>query len=256
MIANRIFAQNASFGNTFIHTSAEMVVHNVQHNFQNGSAGVLPGIIGTERTSPQGYLGFAGTGSWIGASSSAYVDGYVKSYLSTAFTFPIGDNGKYRPAAVSAASLTNPANAAYYATSGTLAVTSSLKGGNEPKLPSGGTYATDLIESGLMSIDNVEYWDINGDTSAKITLTWDVNSSINTLTGGDLTRLTIVGWDGLKWVSIPSTYDANNILGGSSTTTAGSITTNASIIPNTYDVYTLGVVFVCNAGSAAPILFK
>ncbi len=241
-------AQSSSFGNTFVPAGGETAVHNNQHDFQVGGTGVLPGLVGTERTSPMGYLSFVGTATWINASNSAHVDGYVRSYKTSSFIFPIGDNGVYRPAGVSVASFTAPTDAAYFAVNPTNAITTSLKGGNEPALPSGGPFNTSSLGTGISAIDNLEYWDINGTTPAKITLTWNTTSAVGTLTGNSLANLTIVGWDGSKWVEVPSTFDATSVLGGSSTLTAGSITTDATITPNSYSVYTLG--------SAAPASVK
>jgi hypothetical protein len=250
--------QSGSFGNTFIFSGAEMGIIGIQHNFQNGGSGVLSGIVGTERTSAQGYLGFSGAASWTGAADNAHVDGYVKTYLTTAFTFPIGDNAKYRPAAVSIASVASPADAAYFGVDASSAITSSLKGGNEPILPTGGAFSTTSKDANINAVDNIEYWDINGSTAAKITLTWDANSAVGTLTSNTLSNLSIVGWDGTKWVKIPSTVDGTALLGGSSSLTAGSITTDATIVPNTYNVYTLGSATVtpvsCVIGSASPTL--
>jgi hypothetical protein len=236
------FGQSGSFGNTFVFGGAEMGIISVQHNFQNGGSGVLAGIVGTERTSAQGYLSFSGAASWAGAADNAHVDGYVKTYMTTAFTFPIGDNATYRPAAVSTASFASPADAAYFGVNASTAITSSLKGGNEPILPTGGVFNTSSKDATISVVDNVEYWDINGSSAAKITLTWNGNSGVSALTGGDLSLLTIVGWDGTKWVKIPSTSDATSLLGGASTASAGSITTTASLVPNTYNVYTLGSI--------------
>lgn len=245
-ISNTIYSQSSSFGNTYIFNNGEMGIVDIQHNFFNGGSGIQPGIVGTDRTLTQGFMSFVGTASWTGASDSAFVDGYVKSYKSTAFTFPIGDNNKYRPAAVSTASLANPSNAAYYGVSATNAITSRLRGGNEPLLPAGGPYNTALMGVGVGSVDNVEYWDINGATSAKITLTWDVTSAITSLSA-----LSILGWNGTLWEAIASTVDSTSLLGGSSTLTSGSITTNATLVPNTYEIYTFGTV--CNAGNSAPV---
>ncbi|GAB3028163.1 hypothetical protein [Spirosoma pulveris] len=243
------YAQSASFGNTFIGSTSEMSIVGVQHDFQNGGSGVQPGIVGTERSGPQGFLSFSAGASHINASDNAFVDGYAKTYNTTAFVFPIGDNNKYRPAAVSAASLIEPITAAYYGVSPTTAITSSLKGGNEPALPSGGPFSITAKETALLAVDGVEYWDIDGTLSTRITLTWDANSNVSTLTAGNLTSLTIAGWDGTKWVIIPSTMDATSILGSASTSTAGSITTTFSLAPNTYQVYTLASLFNCTANA-------
>lgn len=241
------FSQSSSFGNTYIFNNGEMGIVDFQHNFINGGSGIQPGVVGTDRTVTQGFISFVGTATWIGASDAAFVDGYVKTYLTTAFTFPIGDNNKYRPAAVSTATLATPANAAYYGVSAATAITSRLRGGNEPVLPASGPFNTALIGTGVGTVDNVEYWDINGAASAKITLTWDATSAITSLTS-----LSVLGWNGTQWVAIASTVDTTSLLGGSSTLSSGSITTNAALVPDTYEVYTLGTL--CNAGSLAPVL--
>ncbi len=250
-------AQQGSFGNTFIHSSGEMTLFGL-HNFQNGSAGILPGIIGSERTSPQGYLSFATGASWTGANAANHVDGYIRSYLSSSFIFPVGDNGVYQPVQLSASSPTLPSDVAYFNVSASTAITTSLKGGNEPVLPTGGAFSITSKDANVSSIDSVEYWDINGANAAKITLTWDTNSAVGTLTSNTLSNLSIVGWDGTKWVKIPSTVDTAALLGGSSSLTSGSITTDATIVPDTYNVYTLGSATAtpttCVIGAASPTL--
>ncbi len=246
-ISGSLYAQSGSFGNTYIFSGGEMAIINVQHNFLNGGSGVLPGTVGTDRIAIQGFLSFSGTASWIGASNDAFVDGYVRTYETGTFIFPIGDNNVYRPAAVSSASTTDPANAAYFGVSATSAITSSLKGGNEPVLPSSGPFDTALKADNVVAVDNLEYWDINGTAAAKISLTWVAANSYT-----NLSTITILGWNGSQWVVLPSTVDTTSILGGSSTTTAGSISTNVSLLPNTYEAYTLGVL--CAAGTTAPIL--
>ena len=237
-ISNIAYSQSSSFGNTYIFNNGEMGIVDIQHNFFKGGLGIQPGIVGTDRTSTQGFLSFVGTASWTGASDTAFVDGYVKTYMTSPFTFPIGDNGKYRPAAISNATLSNPANAAYYNVSATTAITSRLRGGNEPILPASGPFNTALKGVGVGSVDDVEYWDINGATPTKITLTWDANSVITTLSS-----LSILGWNGTHWEAIGSSVDITSLLGGTSNLISGSITTKTDLIPNKYDVYTLGTIF-------------
>ena len=104
------YGQSGSFGNTFIFGGAEMAVHGASHSFQNGGSGVQPGIVGTTRTSPQGYLSFVGAATAVDAADGAHVDGYVKKYGTTAFTFPVGSGSDLRTLAISA-----PPAAATYA---------------------------------------------------------------------------------------------------------------------------------------------
>lgn len=242
----KTFSQSSSLGSVYVSGGGEIAISG-QHNFQNGNGTLSMGILATER-SPLGLISWTSTeGSWINASNSAFVDGYARSYGSGTFTFPVGDNGVYRPVAVSTAS-NGTFTAAYYGVSGSSAITSNVAGGNHPVLPASGPFNTATKASTINIVDNVEYWDINGSVAAKITLTWNANSNVNTMTNGNLTALTIVGWNGTQWVEVPSTFDANQLLqttsatvftGSTSTPTTGSITTNAAIVPNSFTVYTL-----------------
>ncbi len=210
LASTKISAQSGSFGNTHIGASGEMSIINVQHNFNVG-VGTQPGVISTQRTSPRGYLSFVGTASHTGSSNTAYVNGYVKSYLSTPFTFPIGQGGKLRSAGISTASVATPVDAAYFAVN-----------------PTTDGYASTSVASGVTDVSSIEYWDINGSATTQITLTWDGSSGVKTPS-----NVKIVGWNGSQWVNIPAT------IGSGATVSAGSITTSSSIIPDTYTVYTL-----------------
>jgi hypothetical protein len=235
-----------SFGNTFIHENGESVVFG-EHNFDEGSYGVLPGIVGTQRRGFIGYFGFSSFSlGWKGANSSKHVDGYVKTYSSDPFTFPIGDNGVYRPIAITGASETS---AAYFAADPDITQTTDLFGVSMVGYPEGGPFPRSEKNRLVNLISSKEYWDVDGDRPTKITLTWDVNSDIGNLTNYDIQRLTIVGWNGDQWVEIPSTVDVlylsnerstPTFFGGISNLITGSITTDEEIIPNDYVVITLG----------------
>ena len=186
------WSQSGSFGNTHIGSGGEMSIIDVQHNFLNGGSGVQPGIVSTERIVPRGYLSFVGTASHTGASTTAHVDGYVRTYETSAFTFPIGHNGIYRPASVSTSSSAAPTDAAYYRTN-----------------PTTDGYSSTSVALGVTGVSTVEYYDINGTTPAQITLTWDNVSGITSVSA-----VKIVGWNGSQWVDISST-----VAGGA--TTAG-----------------------------------
>jgi hypothetical protein len=236
-------AQSASFGSSYAYGGGTTSIIG-QHDFQMGSGTISQGIIGSERPTKSSY-GFLQGASWLNANDNAFIDGYATTYGTGAFTFPIGDNGKYRPAAVSASETAAPASAAYYGADPTTAITSALQGGNEIALPTGAPFAITAKATGISAVTNKEYWDIKGTTAAKISLTWDATSAISTLTSSTLANLTIVGWNGTQWVRIPSTVDATSILGTASTITEGSITTDAAITPNTYTVYSFGATLAC-----------
>lgn len=230
----KTYAQEASQGNTTIFNGAEMTFFG-DHNFATGGGGTQPGVINTIRTTSFGILNFAPSANTAsGADDTNYVDGYVRKYGTKNFIFPVGDNRNLGPFAASG----DGTMGAYYHVDPTSAVTSMLRSGNYPVLPSGGPFPSDTFEATLAKVSTVEYWDIDGSNATPLTLTWDAGSDISTLTTSQLTNLTITGWNGTRWVAIPSTVDVTSVLGGVSALSAGSITTNAAITPNTYTAYT------------------
>ena len=227
-------AQQGSSGNTYIFGGAQMTFFGA-HDFVNGGSGALPGIIGTVRSDPNGVLNFAAATSHTGASDAAHVDGYVRKYGTSQFVFPVGDNGFYGPFAAAA----DATNGAYYHSDPTSAITDDLGGGNYPVLPAGGPFPSATFDGALQAVSTIEYWDINGTNVTAITLTWDAGSNISGLTGAQLDKLTIAGWNGSQWVPITSKVDVTSVIGGASSLTAGSITTLSPFAPNTYTAYTL-----------------
>ena len=237
---SKVYGQSASFGSTFIGSGTEVAIFG-EHSFSDNSNGTLGrGIIATDRTSVSSLYSWADGSSWKSASDAAFVDGYVRKYGGGSFIFPIGDNNKYRPARIAGMINANDiTTAAYYLADPSTRITSNIRGGDHTALPAGGVYSLSSKGADVVSVSAVEYWDIDGTVPVNITLTYDNNSSIAGLVGNNVNTLSIVGWNGSQWVKIPSTLDATSILGGTSNLTAGSITTNAKVTPNTYSVYTL-----------------
>ena len=196
-------------------------------------------VLGTARKTPA-YMSFLGSANWKGASTTSFIDGYVRSYKSGAFTFPIGDNGNYRPAAISAASLLAPADAAYFHINPSVAVTNSIFGGDEPILPATGPFSTNAKQEAIQTIDPTGYWHIQGSNPTRISLSWIASTSMASFTNNDLRNLTIIGWKNNQWVEIPSKVDVTPILGALSDFGSGSITTLADIVPTDFVVYALG----------------
>jgi len=240
---NTAQAQEGSQGNTTIFGGAEAGFFGANHSFVTGGAGTQAGIIGTIRSTPMGILSYAdGATTTSGADDANHVDGYVRKYSSTAvkFIFPVGDNNTFRPFAASPANLVT---GAYFRADPGVAITSQLGGGTYGALPGGGTFPVTAKAPGVTTVSNKGYWDIDGATASRLSLSWDnvVVDDISTLTGGDINKLTIVGWNptATRWEKIASTVDPTSLYGTASTLTRGSITSNATVIPTSYTVYGL-----------------
>jgi len=207
-------AQNAHYatGEVFIDRSGFMYI-------SNGNTLHLEGAMVTVRhtnEAQRGMLSFAGTATWQ-AGSSAFVNGFVRTNSESAFTFPIGQTS-YRPARISKSASAAPTDAAYYA----------------PAL-----HNITALDAGIGAVTN-ESWVIQGTTPAVITLSWSTDLSSF---ADDLSKLSIAGWNGAKWVKIASATDVTSpIFGSASTLTGtGSVSTVAAIVPNSYVAYTLAV---------------
>ena len=234
----RSYAQIKSYGRTIIENTGDMRVYN-DWSFRTLANNTSSGILGTERRLSKSYISFMPGSSWSGVTDKAYVDGYVRSYLSNKFVFPIGDNNQFKPAAVEKADINSPTEAAYFAASPNTATTSPYIGTISEVLPPDGPFPTNKKQNQLYQVSSKEYWDVNGSVLTRLSLSWNDKSDINRLTNGGLKNLTIVGWNGNEWEIIPSKMDAVSIFGVSSGINMGSITTNEEINLNAYSVFTL-----------------
>jgi len=195
-ISNKAYSQastSASFGNTFVHHDVEMVIHGY-HNFEVGSLQALPGIIGTERRMPRGYIGLTGNSDIAGASNEAHIDGYVRFHGEGSLTLPLGDNGIYAPLHTEQRS--GVLGACYFNANASIAVTDNLNGENYIPLPEHGPFDLQSHGPDIDFISDYEYWHIEGDADTKITLFYDYSSGLEDLASGNPQNLSIVGWNG------------------------------------------------------------
>lgn len=227
------YAQQRSLGNTYVLEGGQLSIFG-RHSFNKNANAGLSGIIGTGRSMPYGVLNFLAGSSAVGADNGAHVDGYVRKLGTSSFVFPVGDNGFYGPFAAAG----NGTTGAYYHANPAIAITSKLGGGNYPVLPANGPFSLNSKDIGIDQVSATEYWDIDGTNTTNITLTWNQSSVLSDFCS-KLDKLIIVGWNGEKWVKIPSLVDDISILGGASNFISGSIKTSSAIIPDEFSVYTL-----------------
>jgi hypothetical protein len=179
------------------------------------------GTTTTTRTKiDNGILSFSDNATWGNAKASHFVDGYVQS--NSIFVFPIGQLGIYAPMKVVPSSATNIA-AAYFR--------------EDPKS------IGNSIDNSIVILSAVEYWNVvSNDPNTKITLSWKNTSYISDITSATLSNLSIVGWNGLKWVIIPSTVDSESIEGEVSSLNSGSISSNTGLNLFNYSTFSLGSI--------------
>ncbi len=141
-----------------------------------------------------------------GASNASHIDGDIRKVGNTAFIFPVGDNGYYRPIGMSApAQATDHFTAQYFHSNPTV------------------LYPNAQRDASLDHVSGAEYWTLNrtgGTSGVNVTLSWDGNSG----TVNDLAALRVARWD----IGLGSWKDQGN--GGTTgTTSAGTVVTSAAV---------------------------
>lgn len=181
------------------------------------------GIIHTTRSNPNFLVDFLNNATYENVADDRHIDGYVAKTIRDTFAFPIGDNTEFRPVLITNLDTRLISSIACYFRGNPTVAT----------LPIGAPFETNQKEDIIQTVSNVEYWHIKGDAPVTVTLTWNLNSQINTLTKGDLKRLTVAAWNGNKWINvgvINTLGDLNN----------GRITARA-VVPDSFTVFTLAL---------------
>ncbi len=183
--------------NLTVNTSGTVILNSAIT--MTGALTFTSGIIQTTGTN---LLSLAAGATVSGASSTSYVDGPVKKIGNTAFTFPIGDNGNYKPLTITAPAVITDAFTATYLNANPSA-----------------TYDTSMKVAPVDHVSLAEYYLLDqtaGTSSVQITLSFDANSGgIN-----NLSDLIVAHWYGGQWIS-----EGNAATTG--TTSSGTIKSNS-----------------------------
>ena len=180
------------------------------------------GRIITPRNTPNVSLNLVATDLYFNDNQNRHVDGYTTYTGNEAYTFPVGDNFRYRPIAIENNASQNTTRAAYFF--------------ENPDTPSTfSSFDRNETENNLESISAIEFWDLDGNTPTRVTLSWDIVSNINNLiTNNDINELRVVGWniENDEWEDLGNTATSGS-------NDQGQITSDI-FIPNDYEVITFG----------------
>lgn len=185
------------------------------------SLGYIAGDVITPRNTPSIALEYIENAIFVLEHHTKHVDGYVSFEGTTEFKFPIGSGEKLRSLITTNSTPNTTIKGAYF--------------DENPNFPSTFPiiFDTNLSESILNYISEIEFWDFDGPDNSLITLTWDAESEIDNLVS-DLNNLRVVGWHiaDQQWKD----------LGNSNTTGTLSEGTISSIVfnPSDYEVITFG----------------
>ena len=144
-----------------------------------GNADFLDGIV--DNATGGGTITFMPQSSHSNTDDASYVSADVFKEGNEAFTYPVGDGGFYRYAAISAPSAVTDVFSGQY-----------LLEDSDPLYPH-----TSIQQSTIDFIDNTEYWVIersSGSSDVMLTLTWSTSTTPSLLTNNP-DAIRIVRWD-------------------------------------------------------------
>lgn len=187
-------------------------------DYQFGTAPVATSV-STRTNNVYGRLAFAEGVVSTTATDDHFFDGYVTTYSTNDFTFPVGHSAVYAPIRINASNV-NGVDASYIH--------------SDPSVFDS-TFGGEI--SGLVDLG---YWNVQrssgSNANAKVTLLWD--SSLSSLIGTELEALVIAGYNGTDWVDIV----ADPAVG---TVASGSITSSADIDLSIFKYFTFGKKETC-----------
>ncbi|GAA4270711.1 gliding motility-associated C-terminal domain-containing protein [Aquimarina gracilis] len=166
-------------------------------------------------------LDYLNDAPYAGEDDEHFVDGYASLTGDLDFTFPIGDDFRLRPMRIQDGASANTSRGAYFF--------------EDPNFPNffSDRFDTESRAPTLFAVSIFEFWDLDGDTETRVTLTWDDNSNIPTLVE-DLDGLRVVGWNETtgEWDNLGNAGTTGNLSNGE--------ITSDPFIPNNYVVLTFG----------------
>jgi gliding motility-associated-like protein len=215
-----IFGTNAmDLGNLVLRNPSGLFIHisvtvNERMTFDNG-------LLLTPRHLPDVNLNFSKIGSYEFPTDRKHVNGYCGKFGRDSFMYPIGGGGRFRPAGTGR---TNSDNSFFKACYFRL-------NPNFTSLPVGAPFFTNSRDQNLRRVSDVEYWDVKGRSTTQITLTWNPESDINVVTGGELDKVVVAGWNGRQWVNLGNTAMKGDFQNGQ--------VRSRNVVPDSFLVYTL-----------------
>ena len=182
------------FGEVYIAPKNEMHIASGSLYFESGK-------IITERGSDAGTLSFAKGTHWEKADHDTHVDGFIRFYDASEFSFPLGHNNVFQPIHVSDFSGSSHFDVAYHHQG----------------------HGINQSEDTIVTVSDNYFWELrNPKGKGFVMLSWNTFSNIHKLLERSpspenaLDLITIGGFDGEQWIPIESKLSENPLDGGSS----------------------------------------
>ena len=187
------------------------------------SLSFIDGNLRTERTDQSISAIFESPSFVLGSTDQSKVDGQVRFSGKSLFTAPTGSGARLRSVEFNFGSTPSSGSCTYFF--------------ENPSFPTSldEGFNTASIAPSLDAVSPLEFWLIGSPNTATLTLNWDRNSLLSTLTDNP-EAITLVGWNTLlrQWVPVP----VQSRVGGLD---EGFLTTE-TLAPDQYAAYTFGIL--------------
>lgn len=212
--AQSIYKTAAGCPPTFSRLTINKTANDVTINCPVSITNQLTFMNGRFFTSAANTITLQSTAAAVGATDLSYVNGPITKIGNTAFVFPVGKNGKYRPISISApAVISEQFSATYF------------------NIDPDPFYSTSSRAITLNNVSNCEYWLLSksaGASDVVVDLSWDTPISCGITSIPDLR---VANWNGTIWT------DQGN--GGTTGTISQGTISSAAAVASTTIPYTL-----------------
>ena len=158
---------------------------------------------------------------YTGESDDSKIDGYVSAIASGSFSFPVGDNAFLRPLTVDGTFQNSVFKCAYFFEDPN----------NSSYFPS---FDTRIKPRTVETISILEFWRLEGNQTAQVTLSWNSRSRIDAITD-DVNTVVVIGWSKSvgQWLPLGNEVILGDLNAG--------FVTSSPFIPDDYEILTLGI---------------
>ncbi len=212
IIPNILKGQTKIRQNVRIFSGGKMCINEETIKFERG-------FVVTNRATPESCLRLGLRAEHAQASDSSHVNGYLEAVVNQQKTLPLGNGRRLSLVGVKNLRLPSVVRAAYFSGDP-----------NRATLPNNGYFYTDSKDENIDKVCRTEFWDVNGDTEMQMVLNWTPENDLTRIPS-DSNYLTVVGWDGGRWVNI----------GREGLDFQKRTITSAAVVPNQFSVYTLAI---------------
>ena len=170
------------------------------------------------------YLNFMEQGFYPDAFDTSKVTGFAAVNNRDVFSFPVGDQEQLRPLTLLSESTTPLAICAYFF--------------EDPSAPTSILESFDTEEKvqEIGKITNREFWIVQSDVPAQVTISWNPRSALATIPNATAESIIVVGWSksANEWVIIGNSATSGDINRG--------FITSETFVPSDYAAITFGTV--------------